>query len=70
MTEEQIEKLAGLLETEKPLAEIAADLGMSYHSFRVRLAEAGFRIRRRLEPIQPIRPVGLAEREPVEAVAA
>lgn len=70
MTDEQIKTIERLLEEGCPVTDIAAAVGMSFNTFSLRLAQSGLRIVRRLEPIQPIRPALLAEREPVEAVAA
>lgn len=47
MSPEELERLDALLETDVPLAEIAAAMGYSYHTFRIRMAETGQKIVRR-----------------------
>ena len=46
LNDEQKVRLQELLDTDAPLAEIAQEMGMSYHTLRLRMAEDGLRIRR------------------------
>lgn len=46
MTDDQVARMKELLDTEMTMAEIAAELGMSYHTFRIRVAERGIKIKR------------------------
>ena len=52
MTEEQLNTLDRLLGTEMPLVAIATEIGMSYHTLRIRLAERSEEIRRARVPVK------------------
>lgn len=68
-TPEQISQVEQLLAEGLSPEQIAESLDFTLSQFRVRLSNSGYRVVIRRE-LEPIRPVGLAEREPVEAVAA